>query len=661
MISETKKEHNTNIIYNNEHLCRSRSQTRPRRVKLSYHSRAPTRARLPAQVYATRAVLPQVKPNAPLPQQSFQARPQGPPPSPRNSINNGPVGAPRPGQPGQPLRRLDSRSTLGPPPVAGQPAQLRPYGPPRPPGGAAFPPRPPQPGQLPPQNQRFAFPPGVRGPPPQAAAAGQRPPFVGNQQAYQAQQQQQQQQRISNDPRFQRPPDVAPQNGPRRPSQESVLPRQLSRNDSLLTLQRQQLLSNEELKQPTRPRIVIEKMADINEITVDKPEGYLQRKKSDIRENGENDDDDDVVMDSEKSSRHNGTADGLMNGSKSPSTPRRLDDTSRPDTATIKDKEGGMGDKHGVASRPTSAMEVARVSTPVISQSRPSSAMNDDKEEGKLTTKDSPLDKVSRPPSAVSISEPAEVIKISSASPYHKNAPKNIEHNLKPSDTSRSATPSRLDAEQELKTPASGPDAERETLKTPSKTPDRSRSSTPAGVEASSDEAESAKEGTLQVKQSSRPASSLGSPNSMKDGKLPKSPRSLEEDVKGFDNGQQRSLSSNSPRSPNSPNLPAAAAKPAEGEKKRASFVEDARKDAEDVADKAATSKSTAKTPRAQTPSTLDDGKREKKSSEKKGLCAFAREPKFVCSANNSRFCLSIFFKNSKTLPAYFQLSVRKN
>jgi len=474
-----------------------------------------------------------------------------------------------------------------------------------------------------------------------------------------------------------------------------------------LTLQRQNLLSNEEIKQPTRPRIVIEKMADINES--DKPEGYLQRKKSDVRENGENDDDDDVVMDREKSPRHNNAAEELVNGSKSPLVPRRLDDTaSRPGTATIKDKEEKVEDKQDVLSRPISAMGVADVSAPVVLQNRPSSAMNDDKAE-KLATKFSSLDKASRSPSAISISEPAEVIKVSSTSPYRKDTPENVEHNLKTppksSDTSRSVTPSRLDAEQEVKTPnksrsdtpagleppanaereskspdksrattpASGglspsPNAERETLKTPSKTPDRSRSSTPAGAEASSDEAESVKhaeESTLQVKQSSRPASSLGSPNSMKD-KSPKSPRSPDEGPKGFDDGQQRSLASSSPQSPKS--LRAASAKSAESEKKRTSFVEDAKK-AVDIGDKTATSPTSpatsAKTPRAQTPTKLDDGKREKKSSEKKGLCALAHETKYLLNFNLFAlrinilvFDLSIPNRFPKT---YFQFLIRRN
>lgn len=489
------------------------------------------RARCLAQVYATRAVLPQVKPNAPLPPQGFQARPQGPPPSPRNSINNGPVGAPQPGQPL--LRRLDSRSSLGPP-GPGQFVQLRPYGPPRPPGGT-FPSRPPQPGQLPPQNplhlsnQRFAYSPGIRGPPPPSQAGGQRPPYVGNvHQAYQAQQQP----RGINDPRFQRPPpDIAPQNGPpriaeappQRPGQESAHPRQLLRNDSSLSLQRQHLLSNEEIKQQRRPRIVIERMEDINEsnANINKPEGYLRTKRSDVRQNSENDDDDDVVMDSEKSPRHDaiGAPDGLMNGSKSPLTPKRHDDASRPTsqlgTAAIEHKLEKIEDKQDAPSRPFSANTDDKAwkeePTLTVSQSGSPSAVNNRKEEKTEETdvKSPPVDdlksdRTSRPPSTMSISEPNEEIKKPN-SPYRNDTPGSIDRSLKTparsSDNSRSSTPSRLDvpldAEQEPKTLSKTPDKSRSSTpshletprnaeqepKTPSKSPDKSRSSTPAGLE----------------------------------------------------------------------------------------------------------------------------------------------------------------------------------
>ncbi|XP_014469164.1 PREDICTED: serine/arginine repetitive matrix protein 2 [Dinoponera quadriceps] len=705
----------------------------------------------------------QVKPNTPLPPQGFQARSPGPPLSPRNSINNGPIGAPRPGP--QPLRRLDSRSSLGPP-ASGQFVQLRPYGPPRPPGGS-FPPRPPQPGQLPPQNQRFAYSPGIRGPPP---PSGQRSPFVGNYQ-----------QARGNEPRFQRPaPDIAAQNGPprnaeaapHRPGQDTAFPRQLLRNDSALSLQRQHLSSNEEIKQPTRPRIVVERMADINETTGgdDKPEAYLQGKKLDVRENVENDDDDDVVMDNQKSPRHDANSispEVLVNGSKSPSTPRKHDDAvkaaSRPGTA----------EKQDVPSKPISANsgdKVSRDSTEdaIVSQSRPSSAVSGGKDEGPTgdSAKSDSSDKSSRPPSAMSIPHEEEV-KQPPGSPYGSDE-QNLRTPSRTSDNSRSSTPSQLAAKpstpaglvepesrtllktpdksrsstpagleppqsagQESRTPEKSrsstpaglepPQSAGQESRTPeksrsstpagleppqsagqeSRTPEKSRSSTPAGLEPpqsaeqesrtpekssipanltpspqpepvvspaktpekpadsaaepSSDEtaAEPGKlfenshrdksgEDTLQVKESSRPASSLDSPDMAveRDSKSPSTPesqgklsaltppRSPEETVKGFDNGRQRSLSSRmspgaSPRSPNSPKSPGGSAK--EGEKKRTSFAEDTVADekAAEAAGKTPTSPSkpsAGKTRRATTPAKLSDEKAEPKSSEKKAV-----------------------------------------
>lgn len=586
-----------------------------------------------------------MKPNVPLPPQGFQTRPQGPPPSPRNSINNGSIGAPRP--PGPPLRRLDSRSSLGPPPASGQFVQLRPYGPPRPPGGS-FPPRSPQPGQLPPQNpllppnQRFVYSPGIRGSLPQGAG-GQRPPFVVNQQAYQAQLQQQ---RSGNDPRFQRP-DVAPsQNEPRRPSQESVFPRQLLRNDSLLSLQRQQLLSNEEIKQPTRPRIVIEKMADINETSVNlnKPENYLQRKN--VRDNGENDDDDDVVMDNKKSPRHNGDGvpEGLVNGSKSPSIPRKVDDvsrpTSRPGTA-VEDKREYM-DKRNIPSRPISA-NIDDTAT-LISQNIPFSAVNNDKEQKPGEQLDGRLPS-SKEINTASIS--GEIKK--SSSPYNtRNTEQNLKTSLKSSDNSRSVTPTYLDTPQNAEqdrnpdrsrssTPArleppGTRTAERES-KSPVKPSDKLHSNTPADLESFGNAEQESK--VEQMKESSRPASSL-SLMSEKDGKSLKSPATPRnrdqllispkspESTKGYDNGQQRSLSSS--HNPRLPKSPVHNEKEIEDGKKKTSFVEDSItiEKTMEMANRTSTiSKPTSlisKTPRMQTSAKSDD---EKKAAEKKG-CVLA-------------------------------------
>lgn len=548
----------------------------------------------------------------------------------------------------------------------------------------------------------------------------------------------------------------------------------------MLSLQRQHLLSNEEIKQPSRPRIVIDKMADINETSDDaaKPEGYLQRKKSDVCQNSENDDDDDVVMDNKKSPRHeaNGTSpETLVNGS--PSTPRKHDDigtpASRPESAAV--------EKQDVSSRSISANSdrASRnsVDNPATAfQSRPSSAVSSHKDEEKeeklpsrppsskevdimeesmedsaksetgLTSpplEDSKSDKTSRPPSTTSIG-PVEEAKQPPGSPYPNDALGNAEHTLKTpsrsSDNSRSSTPSRLEtpqnAEREAKSPSKTPDKSRSSTpavleatgnaeqesRTPTKTPDKSRSSTPAGLEPpcneelksrtpskspdksrastpanlapspqekepvtpaktpeksrsatpagsgaepDNDEAAAEAEGpddhdksgedTLQVKQPSRPASSLGSPNltAGRDSKSPKSPRSPRSPttpesqsklsvpgspgdiVKGFDNGRQRSLSSRttpsgSPRSPSSPKSSAGSVKQSEGEKKRTSFAEDpvtAQKAAETVEKTLSptpTSPSkpaipSAKTRRVATPVRLIDEKTEQKSSEKQG------------------------------------------
>lgn len=465
-----------------------------------------------------------------------------------------------------------------------------------------------------------------------------------------------------------------------------------------MSLQRQHLLSNEEIKQPTRPRIVIEKMADINETGADKPEGYLQRKKSDVRENGENDDDDDVVMDNKKSPRHNGdgTPEGLVNGSKSPSTPRKVDDASkpasRPGTATIEDKTEKMDDKRDVPSRPISANDDTAA---LISQSRPSSAVNNDKEEKREEQLDG------RPPSSKEIIEqslntpPKSSDHSRSATPSRLDTPQNADQDRN-SDKSRSSTPARLEppgnAEPESKSPVKTPDksrastpasleasgsAEQESRTPESKTPDKSRASTPAsqlapspnaerepeaaartpnksrvstpraGLESSnneiSGEPDKPAEGTLRVKESSRPASSMSS-TSEKGGKSPKSPRSpttpgnrdkllglttprSPENIKGYDNGQQRTLSSaRSPRS-KSPKTPTDSGKQIEDGKKKTSFEDSASVEkAMEMANKTSTAiskpTSLSKTPRAQTSAKADDEKTEKKAAEKKGRCA---------------------------------------
>lgn len=628
-----------------------------------------------------------MKPNAPLPPQGFQARPQGPPP--RNSINDSPVGAPR--QPGPPLRRLDSRSSLGPP-VAGQFVQLRPYGPPRPPPpGGPFPPRPPQPpGQLPPQNplhpanQRFAHPPQpLRGPPPPPSSSqGQRPPFVGGyQQPYQ--QAQQQPPRGSNDPqqRFPRP-DIAPQNGPaHRPpppppsgGQDPALPRQLLRNDSSLSLQRQLLLSNEEIKQPTRPRIVIERMADISEIGADKPEGCLPRGKgAEGRESSDNskDDDDDVVMDNGKSPRHWRSGEGLANGSKSPLTSQRQDE----------------GDVTATAATPESKTERRDSTTKLISaaprSNRPASATSNGKEDEERKPSGPREGDASGSDFGQSLKTPSRSSDSSrSGTPSRLDVPQNAEPESrtpsKSPDKSRASTPGApeptVNAEQESRTPIKTPDksrtatptglepprkAERESRaskspdsdksEAPASTPDKTRSVTPAeagkgeadepvgnsqrddaqrarqpgGLSPSPDSPDSRHDGDVK---SARSPGSSATPENQKRLSVPGSattpPRSpAEGGVKGFDNGQPRSLSSrtpsgSSPRSPSSPRPSADGAKRSEFEKKRTSFAEEPT-----VVETAGAEAKTSVTARrgAETPSKPDDERIRRKSSEKTG------------------------------------------
>lgn len=640
------------------------------------------------QIYATVAILPQVKPNPPLPPQGFQARPQGPPPSPRNPINNGPIGAPpRPGQPPHILHRVDSRSSIGS--VPGQFVQLRPYGPPRPPG-SSFPPRPPQPGQLPPQNpqyppnQRFPYSPGVfRGVPPQPG--GQRPPFAN----YQPQQQYQR----NNDPRFQRPiPNNPSQNelsqnaeivSHRLHGQESVFPRQLSRNDSSLIVQRQQSVTNEELKQPTQPRIIVGKMEDVNRESSANAHNSrnLQQNKSDIRKSNDNDDDDDVVMDNERSSRNSTDSEGLMmNGSKSSLISEKQEDikkiTSRPGTATIESKTKKAESEQDMHSRPASNDKITRESTDIsapVSARSAIGAFNDDKEKEKLErtssskkitevaginetssiTSDSKDDKTSRPSSTISMPETIENIKTPNSYTHE-----NVEHRLiTPSiDNSRSSIPSRSDMYEHAK----------QELRTPIRIPDKSQSSTPAGLERSRNaESESTAVSKTPEKSSSntpaelhRQDSSSSSPNTPKlhsstpieitsnDGfvepekslsqdklSVPRSaitqPKSPEGRVRGFDNGQERSLSpqvssSDTVRSPNSHD--AGSAKQMYDETKRTSFSEDAPVEkkvidvtSEEIPQPTSTSPSKSTYRRVQAPTKLEYAKAEQKSSKRKG------------------------------------------
>lgn len=465
----------------------------------------------------------------------------------------------------------------------------------------------------------------------------------------------------------------------------------------MLSLQRQQLLSDEEIKQPTRPRIVIEKMADINESRADpnKPEGFLQRKN--VREN---DDDDDVVMDNKKSPRHNGDGvpEGLVNGSKFPLTSRKVDDagSTRPGTAT-EDKRENMDDKRDIPSRPISA-NIDDTAT-LISQ-RSSSAVNNDKEK-KGEQPDGTL-----PSKEINVASMSGEMKKPS-SPYNtRNALENVEQSLKTppksSDNSRSATPSYQSAEQdrnpdrsrsstpgrleppgtaESKTPVKSPDKSRSSTpaglessgnaELESKTPDKSRTSTPssqlasspnterepeaaastpnrsrfstprAGIEPSDDEAfaepykpsenrDKFAESDLRMKEPSRPASSLSLTGGGKSPKSPRSPTNRDQpsglilpkspDVKGYDNGQLRTLSST-----RLPKSPVDSGKQTEDGKKKTSFVEDsaAVEKAMEMANRtstAITKPTSLITPRAQSMK-LDGEKAEKRAAEKKDRC----------------------------------------
>ncbi|XP_015178629.1 PREDICTED: microtubule-associated protein futsch-like isoform X2 [Polistes dominula] len=270
-----------------------------------------------------------VKQGAPL-SQGFQARPQVTPTGfPRYPVNNGPIGANRPaGQQAQhPIYGLESHTSIGQSKSSQQQlVQLRPHGlSPRPPGNnqvhhpgnPVHSPRQIQSRQNPvspqspqnPQNPRFPGSPGVRvanptsgGPPPVPQPVGPRPNYQRNVI------EQRTEQRILN---LSASASTNQQQGQSfnspRPLKNSVPQR--PRNDPSLNTTRPCQLSNKENKQSVRPRIIIEKMPDLDEEKSDLVrENSIQKKKADVRGSGENDDDDDdVVMDTEKSPRQNGS------------------------------------------------------------------------------------------------------------------------------------------------------------------------------------------------------------------------------------------------------------------------------------------------------------------------------------------------------------------
>ncbi|KAK9295861.1 hypothetical protein QLX08_009972 [Tetragonisca angustula] len=240
-----------------------------------------------------------VKSNPPL-TSVYRARPQGPPGLPRHPVNNGPVAQPRPsGQQHQQIR-FDTRPPVGQAsPV--QFGQVRPYGPPRPPAGSFPQKSPQQQGQHPPIVLNPRFPP----PSVQRSQLGPRPPHPGNHPKFQGNVQRPQHPRpeYPNGP-YQPNPNV-PQQG-RNP--DVLAQKRLQRDESLLSIPQQSLPIKREDKPLSAPRIVVGRMADVdNSMKPRQLESAASKEKTEQRGNAENDDDDDddVVMDG-KSPRANG-------------------------------------------------------------------------------------------------------------------------------------------------------------------------------------------------------------------------------------------------------------------------------------------------------------------------------------------------------------------
>ncbi|XP_043678312.1 serine/arginine repetitive matrix protein 2 isoform X2 [Vespula pensylvanica] len=279
-----------------------------------------------------------VKQSAPL-SPGFQARPQVTSTGfPRYPVYNGPIGANRSaGQQAQHLvHGLEIHSSIGQS-RTNQLAQLRPHGlSPRPPGNRVYPPgNPANPSGNPPvhsprqiqtkqnliqisqnpQSPRFGSP-GIRvanpssGGSPATQSVGPRPNYQIQQTSTQRNViEQRTEQRILDlsAPASTSQLQTKSFNSPG-PLHNSVTQR--PRNDTSLNTGKSNQLSNKENKQSVRPRIIIDKMPDLDEEKTDLVrENSVQKKKTDIRSGGENDDDDDdVVMDNEKSPRQNGSA-----------------------------------------------------------------------------------------------------------------------------------------------------------------------------------------------------------------------------------------------------------------------------------------------------------------------------------------------------------------
>lgn len=154
------------------------------------------------------------------------------------------------------------------------------------------------------QNQRFAGPSVVRVANPSSGVSPATQSVGGPRPNYQIQRTastNQQEGKSCNSPR---PPQYSVPQGPR--------------NDTSLDRGKTSQLSNKENKRSARPRIIIDKMPDLDEEKANLVrENSVQKRKADIRDGGENDDDDDdVVMDNKKSPRQNGSA--ISDSEKSP-------------------------------------------------------------------------------------------------------------------------------------------------------------------------------------------------------------------------------------------------------------------------------------------------------------------------------------------------------
>ena len=491
----------------------------------------------------------------------FQARPQGPPP--RFPINNGSVGGPRIGQQQQQpptLHRLDSRSSINLPtgPGAGQFLHQRPpFGPPRPQNPAGNPNQGPRP--LPPSNpqglqgppQRHPIIPGSPGirPPLPNNFVGQRPPIYNANQPqqiyYQPRNGETRPPRPLNadpgtnphigpgpNPQIRYPP--FPHNPEARQPHPQIIPDTLvtpppPRNDAQLrdtrvnnqptasggpiTDRRSQPLTRQGPGLPRGKMEVIEsrsstpgnQMADSNQGNGLVDNDNLAKRKPSPR--GENDDDDDdVVMDSEND-----------RSSKSPMPDAKSSVTLQPEVAKIDSPISGGST--GPAS-PANSYKISGSPSPIppieespgANISKTSSPVPPSEKSGEASRSASRLGSAKN--SEVSGDEDSKSIGGSQSNLHAGDAEDNNDLILEKRNESRASSV------QSSRSPV------------PSRTPEP--------------------QATLSVPGSATPKS----PNS------PKSPKSPVGSVKGFDNGQIRSLSpksptpSVSPASTDSPNLP---------------------------------------------------------------------------------------------------------